>query len=149
MSVRCPQFQRSSPLKPLVQSKPNFMWSIPGKGGELIGWPCSVSVRRPQLHVEYPWEGRRAYRMAMLRVCPSSTISKIFSSETACPIKAKVHVEYPWEGGTEVYINGPGHLTKMATMPIYGKNHKKSSSLKPMDRFQRNLVCSIGDSCPL
>ena len=31
-SVRRPQFQRSSPLKPLGQSKPNFMWSILGKG---------------------------------------------------------------------------------------------------------------------
>ena len=25
-------FQRSSPLKPLGQSKPNFMWSLLGKG---------------------------------------------------------------------------------------------------------------------
>ena len=31
------------------------------------------------------------------------------------------------EGGTKVYINGPGHMTKMAAMPIYGKNLKKSS----------------------
>ena len=46
----------------------------------------------------------------------------IFSSETALPIKAKLYVEPPWEGGTKVYINGPGHMTKMATMPIYGKN---------------------------
>ena len=46
----------------------------------------------------------------------------IFSSETAWPIKAKLYVEPPWEGGTKVYINGPGHMTKMATMPIYGKN---------------------------
>ena len=29
------------------------------------------------------------------------------------------------EGGTKVYINDPGHMTKMAAMPIYGKNHKK------------------------
>ena len=46
----------------------------------------------------------------------------IFSSETALPIKTKFYVEPPWEGGTKVYINGPGHMTKMATMPIYGKN---------------------------
>ena len=26
------------------------------------------------------------------------------------------------EGGTKVYINGPGHMTKMAATPIYGKN---------------------------
>ena len=31
LSVR-PQFQTSSPLKPLGQSKPNFMWSLLGKG---------------------------------------------------------------------------------------------------------------------
>ena len=31
----------------------------------------------------------------------------------------------PWEGGTKVCINGPGHMTKMAAMPIYGKNPSK------------------------
>ena len=46
----------------------------------------------------------------------------IFSSETALPIKAKFYVEPPWEGGTKVYVNGPGHMTKMAAMPIYDKN---------------------------
>ena len=40
--------------------------------GELIVYPYSVVRRRP-----------------------SSTISKIFSSETAWPIKAKLHVEHP------------------------------------------------------
>ena len=53
------------------------------------------------------------------------TFSNIFSSETAWPIKAKFYVEPPWEGGTKVYINGPGHMTKMAAMPIYGKNPSK------------------------
>ena len=56
-----------------------------------------------------------------------TTISNVFSFETAWPIKAKFYVELPWEGGTKVYVNGPCHMTKMATMPIYGKNLKKSS----------------------
>ena len=77
--------------------------------GELIGYPW---IRRPSV--------RRP-----------STFSNIFSSETAWPIKAKFYVEPPWEGGTKVYINGPGHMTKMAAMPIYGKNLKKSSSPEP------------------
>ena len=68
-----PQFQRSSPLKPLGQSKPNFTWSILRTGG-------------------------------------------------------------------------PSHMTKMAAMPIYGKSHKKSSHLEPVNRIQRNLVCSTGNS---
>ena len=38
------------------------------------------------------------------------------------PIEAKFHMESPWDGGTKVYSNGPGHMTKMETMPIYGKN---------------------------
>ena len=58
------------------------------------------------------------------------TISNIISSETAWPIKAKFYVEPPWEGGTKVYINGPGHMTKMAAMPIYGKNLKKNLLLQ-------------------
>ena len=32
VGVRRPHFQTSSPLKPLGQSKPNFMWSLLGKG---------------------------------------------------------------------------------------------------------------------
>ena len=31
-------------------------------------------------------------------------------------------MESPWDGGMKVCSNGPGHMTKMATMPVYGKN---------------------------
>ena len=68
------------------------------------------------------------------------TFSNIFSTETAVPIKAKFYVEPPWEGGTKFCINGPGHMTKVAATPIYGKNLKKSSSPEPAGRFPRNLV---------
>ena len=30
--------------------------------------------------------------------------------------------------GKEIYINGTGHMTKLATMLIYGKNLQKSST---------------------
>ena len=100
-----------------------------GSQGELIVYPCSGVHPSSVRHL--------------------STISNIFSSETTWPIEAKFYLEPPWEGGTKVCINGPGHMTKMAAMPIYGKNLKKSSSPEPAGRFPRNLVCSIGDSCPL
>ena len=64
--------------------------------------------------IVYPYSGVRCRR------CQQCL--NIFSSETALPIKAKFYVESPWEGGTKVYINGPGHMTKMAAMPIYVKN---------------------------
>ena len=63
-----------------------------------------------------------------------SPFSNIFSSETTGPIEAKFHMEPPWDGGTKVCSNGPGHMTKMADMPIYGKNMKNSSSLEPICR---------------
>ena len=40
------------------------------------------------------------------------------------PIEAKFHVKPPWDGRTKVCSNGPGHMTKMAAIPIYGKNYK-------------------------
>ena len=30
-----------------------------------------------------------------------------------------------WDGGTKVCANVSGHMTKMAAMPLYGKNFKK------------------------
>ena len=56
-----------------------------------------------------------------------STFLNIFSSETSELIAAKFHMEPPLVGGTKVCSNGPGHMTKMAAMPICGKNLKKSS----------------------
>ena len=55
-------------------------------------------------------------------------ISKIFkhlSSETTWPIKAKFYVKHLKDGVINVYINNPGHMTKMAARPIYGKNLSK------------------------
>ena len=80
-----------------------------GSQGELIVYPSSQRlsvVRRRQPSVRPPF-------------------SKIFSSETTWPIKAKFYMEPPWEGGTKVFINGQGHMTKVAAMPIYGKNPSK------------------------
>ena len=38
---------------------------------------------------------------------------------------------------------GPGHMTKMATMPIYGKQLKKCSSAKPhVDWLETYYVAS-------
>ena len=36
--------------------------------------------------------------------------------------------------GMKIYTSELGHMTNMATMPIYGKNLKKSSSPEPIDR---------------
>ena len=44
-------------------------------------------------------------------------------------------MELLWDGGMKVCSNGPGHMTKTAAMPIYGKNLKKiffSGTKRPM-----------------
>ena len=58
-----------------------------------------------------------------------STFSIIFSSETTGPIKLKFHMETPYDAGTKACSNSPGHMTKMASTPIYGK--------KPLKIFSR------------
>ena len=45
--------------------------------------------------------------------------------------------------GMKIYTNELGHMTNMATMPIYGKNLKKSSTPEALGRWPWNLVCSI------
>ena len=68
--------------------------------GELKVYTCSV-VRRRCRHCRSPFSN---------------------ISETAWPITTTFLMEPPWEGGRKVYINGPGHMTNMTAMPIYGKN---------------------------
>ena len=68
--------------------------------------------------------------LASVVVVVGQQCSNVFS-ETAGPIKNKFYVESPWKGGTKVHINGPGHMAKMAAMPIMVKTFKKSSSPEP------------------
>ena len=43
----------------------------------------------------------------------------------------KFHVDPPLNGGMKICSNAPAsHMTNMATMPMYGKKLKKSSSLE-------------------
>ena len=46
----------------------------------------------------------------------------VFPLETVKPIEAKFHLYPPWDEGTKVCSNGPGHMTNMAAMPMYGKS---------------------------
>ena len=58
-----------------------------------------------------------------LAVRPSTPLND-FSSEMPGLIFFKLHVELSVKGELKIYSNGHGSLTKMATMPIYGKNTK-------------------------
>ena len=57
----------------------------------------------------------------------SDEVLSFISSEPTGPIKFKCHMETPSDVGSKACSNGPGHMTMMATMPIYGKNPLKAS----------------------
>ena len=84
-----------------------------------------------------------AYRIVLELVSVSLATFSVILSETAWPIKAKLYLKFKYEAsigsnrGTNVHVNNPGHMTKMAVMPIIicvncFKNHNQSSGLISM-----------------
>ena len=85
----------------------------------------------------------QGHSLTLVQDLSYSKFSNFFSWETAMPIEAKFHLEPQWDRGTKECSSGPGHMTKMAAMPIYGKNMKNSSSLEPKGWWPWKFVCSI------
>ena len=52
-------------------------------------------------------------------------------SETIRPTELKFHMKSPYDRLAIIYTNCSGHMTKMATTPIYGKTLYISSYLEP------------------
>ena len=93
-----------SALKQLCISKSNFKWILLGKEGhEFIKM---VSRSHDQVFVVHNVQTYPLKPLGQLK--PNFMWSRL------------------GKGGTKQYINGPGHMTKMATTPIYGKNLLKS-----------------------
>ena len=70
-------------------------------------------------------------------VCCMSTFSKVFFSETTWSSQKllgqfQLNLIYSLQEERKLYIFGPGHMTKIATMSIYVENLKKSSPPKPL-----------------
>ena len=90
---------------------------------------CDIKVCRCSLLNEYmnlyEYQRSRSFIDFGPRSLRLTILKPFFSLETAGPIEAKFHVKPPWAGGMKIYSNGPGHMTNMAAMPIYGKNYKK------------------------
>ena len=47
------------------------------------------------------------------------------------------------DGGTKVCSNGPGNMTKMVAMPIYGKTFKNLEQNQTADDLGTGMVCTI------
>ena len=57
------------------------------------------------------------------------------SSKFTQPIITKFHIEPPEVEETKICSNCPGHMTNMATMPLYCKKLLKSYSPEHMDQW--------------
>ena len=53
---------------------------------------------------------------------PSTDLNIVFS-ETTRPMKLKFHKTTPYDWLAKICTNCNGHMTRMATKPIYGKNY--------------------------
>ena len=64
------------------------------------------------------------------------------------PIELKFYTKTPYNKSAKIYTDSFGHLSKMADMPIYGKNPLKSSYPEPEGWWPWDLVYNIFDVVP-
>ena len=70
---------------------------------------------------------------------PSIYLNIVFS-ETIGPIELKYYMKSPYNKLAKIYANCFGHMTKMADMPIYGKNPLKIF----FSRIRRLMIFGLG-----
>ena len=71
-------------------------------------------------------------------VVPSVYVN-IFFSQTIGPIELKFHVKTPYDKLAKICTKYFGHMTNMATTPIYGKN-----LLKIFSRTRKPVILRLG-----
>ena len=91
------------------------------------------------MHSDLPlWHSRSQGHLVTLAKDHISVVcqhfQKGFSFEITGPISFKFHMQPSSKRGKKVYTFGVGHMTKMAAMPICGKDFKKKS-LEPLCRL--------------
>ena len=65
--------------------------------------------------IGYSWSGVRPASLSFTKL-------KDLPLQNRLANQSQIYVEPPWVGGTKVCLRHLGHMTKMAAMPIYGKN---------------------------
>ena len=85
-------------------------------------------------------------RLLLLSSSSSSSLFTLFKDlllRNHCTNQSQILYVLSLGRGTKVCINGPGHMTKMAAMPIYGKNLKQSSSLNRWIDFNETWYVAL------
>ena len=134
-----------------ITSKNGQEWSLEIPWGQRkTGKDGKVLLQRPVdlrgQGTEMRWDEGQGHLLAFVQGHSDSAFSNCFSSKNTRPFEAKFHMEPPWDVGMKICSKILGHMTKMASRPMYGKNLQKSHSSKPSRRWPWNLVYSNGYS---
>ena len=70
----------------------------------------------------YMYQRSRSFFDLFSKITHISLISNSFCPEATGPTEVQLQIEPSCNEETPVYQNSSGHMTKMATMPIYDKN---------------------------
>ena len=84
-----------------------------------------LTARSNFVPIAFVWEEGKTIIFSFIDLGPNLsklTVLNFFSLVTTRQTEAKFHVEPHWDGGTKACSSDPGHMSKMATMPIYGKD---------------------------
>ena len=68
----------------------------------------------------------QGYSLNLVKGHSNFKVNTFFFTETVGRFGTKIRMKAEVRMGMIIYTNDLGHMTNMATMPIYGKNRKKN-----------------------
>ena len=92
---------------------------------------------------------RLTFELSLSYWSPINILNIVFS-QTTRPIELKFHVKTPYAKFAKISTKYFGHMTKMATMPIYGKNplnifFSRTKRLMALGRYVVLGMCALAD----
>ena len=79
----------------------------------------------------YEYQRSRSFIDLGPRLLRVNVFILFFFKKNTRPIEAKFHIEPPWDIVMKICSSVSGHMTKMASRPIYGKDLQKSPYSEP------------------
>ena len=81
-----------------------------------------------------------AFSAKVAHIVVQSIYKNLVFSQTICRIEFKFHAKTTYDKIAKIYSKHLGHMTKMATLPIYGKNPLKIF----LTRTRRPMTLGLG-----
>ena len=128
--------------EPWPISHEGWIWSLGMLNGEKVGHGIFPKQRYSVIWKKVLHAPLWMSKVKVIRIEYLSTFSNDFTFETTGLILIKFHMQHLGNRGSKICSNGPGHMTKMALIIIYGLNLKKPSP-EPPGLLLWNFIYSI------